>query len=677
MKVVKWVCICIVALIFIVIGILIIIPQFVNIQKYKPYIEQKVSQVTGCPFSIGGELRISLFPSAGIAFSDLHLGNPPGFTEKDMLVIQSFEAKVKFMPLLSREVQVERFVMDGIKVVLEKNKKGKGNWEALGKPSATAPPTEAKTKGPESEESPLAGFPIKNLVADNIKINNSDLLWIDATTGERKEIGDLMLELRDVSLDNPVHIKFSASLNGKPIQVHGTVGPLGKLLEGKSIPLDISIEALRELALGVKGKVSDLLKQPAFDMVVELATFSPRKLAEALGQEFPVVTSDPAVFTKVNFKAAVKGDSKGVSLTDGTIELDQSRIAFSAQAKDFAEPDVMLKMSIDKIDVDRYLPPNLSKGPAGDKSSSDSPPPSTKKNKINYEPLRKSVVDVELQAGEVKVMGAHVRDTLIKIKGKNGMFTVDPVELKGYGGNINVRARLDVQADRPKAGVNIDMANIMIHPLLNDLMKKGFLEGTIKAEMALTMEGDDPNTIKKTLNGEGIIHVTDGSIVGINLINMMRNVKAAFKVDQETEKTKTDFSELLVPFTVSNGVVNISGARLDSPLLHVTATGSANLVTETLNMRLEPKMVATLRGQEDTKKRSEIMVPVLVTGTFSSPRFTPDLRGIVETQIQERIKIQQEKIEDILKEENVEEETDPTVDQEKTIKGVIKGLFGK
>ncbi|MBW2674134.1 MAG: AsmA family protein, partial [Deltaproteobacteria bacterium] len=665
----------------IVIGALLVIPLFVDVQKYKPYIEKQVSQATGCPFSIGGELKLSLFPSAGIALSDLHLGNPPGFTEKDLLAIESFDVKVKFMPLLSGEVHVERFVVDGLKAVLEKDREGRGNWEAVGKPSATTPPAEAKAEKPESEKGLLAGLPVRSLAVCEMKVSNASLLWINAATGERREIRDLMLELRDVSFDRPIRIMFSASLDGNPLRVDGTAGPLGAALRGESIPLDIAVKAFKKVALTVKGTVSDVLRQPAFELAVELAPFSPRKLMDVLGQEFPVATSDPTALTKMGLKATVKGNPTSVSLTNGIMELDQSRIAFSARAKDFARPDVILRMSIDRIDADRYLPPAAPKEPARDKDASPTlaaskepagnksvspPPPARETKKIDYGPLRKLVVDAELRAGEIKVMGARVQDVLMKVKGKDGVFTVNPLELKAYQGSINARAGLDVRADRPKTGVNINMDGIMTRLLLNDVMKKDFLEGTMRADITLTMEGDDPDTIKKTLNGEGTLHFTDGAIVGIDLPGMARNVRAAFGGEKPAEKPRTDFSELVAPFTIRNGVVTTPGTRLASPLLRVTATGSADLVNKTLDMRVEPKVVATLKGQQDTKDRFGLMIPVLVTGTFSSPRFAPDLKGLLET-----------KIRDIFKGGDAEKEAAPAIDGEEVLKGVLKGLFGK
>ncbi|MEW6667585.1 MAG: AsmA family protein [Thermodesulfobacteriota bacterium] len=668
MKAVKWVLIGLAGIIVIVIGALLIIPMFVDVQKYKPEIEKQVSQAIGCPFSIGGELKLSLFPWAGIAFSDLRMGNPPGFKEKDLLAVKSFDVKVKLMPLLSKDIQVNRFVVEGLKVALEKNKAGKGNWEAIGKPAAKIPPAKPREeKRKEPQKGPLGELPIKSLAVGEMAVRNGNILWINAATGERKEIKDLGLELKDVSLDRPIAFALSASLDGKPLRVDGKVGPLGK----GSIPLDVAVKVFKELSLNLKGTVSDALGQPRFDLAMDLAPFSPRKLVSALGQAFPVATADPNALTKVGLRAQAKGNASSVSLTDGTMDMDQSKITFSAAAKDFAKPDVNLRMNIDQIDVDRYLPPAAEKKPAADKPAAPAPA----KKKTDYGPLRKLVVDAEIRAGKVKVMGAQVQDVFMKLKGRDGVFHVDPFALKAYQGSLTTKANLDVRADKPKTAINLDTAGVKVRPLLNDVMKKDFLEGTTQAKMTLRMEGEDADTIKKTLNGNGELRFTDGAIIGIDLPGMVRNVKSAFGGEKPAERPKTDFSELLAPFTIKDGLVNTPGTSMASPLLRVVATGKADLVKETLDMRVEPKVVGTLKGQQDTKERSGIMIPVLVTGTFSSPSFAPDLKGVIETGIKERLK-SPEGIRELLKGGDSAKETAPTTPKDRA-KEILKGLFGK
>ena len=69
MKAIKWIIGIVVGVLVLVIALLLIVPQFIDIQKYKPEIEKQAEQATGRPFSIGGDLRLSLFPWAVIGLS--------------------------------------------------------------------------------------------------------------------------------------------------------------------------------------------------------------------------------------------------------------------------------------------------------------------------------------------------------------------------------------------------------------------------------------------------------------------------------------------------------------------------------------------------------------------------------------------------------------------------------
>jgi len=118
MKALKWLLIIAGSVLVLVIAVLLLIPLFVDVEKYKPEIEKQVSSAVGRPFAIKGQLKLSLFPWAGVAFSDLYLGSPPGYKEKDFLFVKSFDVRMKLLPLLSKDIQVQRFVIEGPKIVL-------------------------------------------------------------------------------------------------------------------------------------------------------------------------------------------------------------------------------------------------------------------------------------------------------------------------------------------------------------------------------------------------------------------------------------------------------------------------------------------------------------------------------------------------------------------------------
>ena len=47
------------------IAILLLLPVFMDVQKYKPYIERRVSEVAGKPFTMGEKFNVFLFPWTG------------------------------------------------------------------------------------------------------------------------------------------------------------------------------------------------------------------------------------------------------------------------------------------------------------------------------------------------------------------------------------------------------------------------------------------------------------------------------------------------------------------------------------------------------------------------------------------------------------------------------------
>jgi AsmA protein len=238
--------------------------------------------------------------------------------------------------------------------------------------------------------------------------------------------------------------------------------------------------------------------------------------------------------------------------------------------------------------------------------------------------------------GELKVKGASVQEVLLKVSGKNGLFNLDPLSLKLYQGDLQTVGTLDVRQESPLSSFTLTAKGINVQPLLKDVLRKDFLEGTANAEMNLKVKGDEPQTIKQNLNGKGELVFEDGAIVGIDLAGMVRNVKTAFGMEKmPAEKPRTDFSELNAPFSLTNGVFDTPGTTLASPLLRLLATGKADLVREILDFRVEPKLVKTIVGQGDTEQRGGIMVPVIVEGTFAKPTFRPDLEGMLRKGIEE------------------------------------------
>ena len=647
----KWGAIVVGCLVVVIIAALLIIPMFVDVQKYKPILESKVVETTGRSFSVGDDLKLSLFPWAGVSFSDLQLGNPAGFAEKEFVKVKSFEVRVKLLPLISKEIQIKRFVMDQPQIVLVKNKNGRGNWE---QPKQKQKETPAQKPAPADSPAGIGGLPISALTVGNFSITNGSALWIDHGTNTRKEVKDISLILKDVSLDRPVQLKFSAEVDKNPLTLEGTVGPVGSGFEKGAVPLDLSLKALKQLAMKLKGNLENPATTPGVDIDLTVEKFSPRDIVAALGQTFPVETADPKALDSFALKVHIKADANRASISNGVIDLDQSQLNFSATASQFSRPNLKFDLNLDKIDLDRYMPPQ------SDQPSAAKAPAKGQKQKTDYTPLRRLILDGLIKIGQLTISKANIQDVYLKINAKNGVFNLDPMKLNMYKGNANGKALFNVTQDIPQSSLNLKINNVQVQPLIKDMLAKDILQGSTNADINLSMSGDEPERIKQTLNGNGYLKFNDGAIVGIDLAAMVRNVGSAFGLaEKSSERPKTDFTELDIPYTIKNGAVNTPQSNLKSPFIRVVAAGTADLVKETLDFRVEPKAVASIKGQGAADQQGGIMVPVVVSGTFSAPKFRPDLGAAAKQEIQKQL---------------LQPKEGQTI--EKTAKDALKGILG-
>ena len=530
--------------------------------------------------------------------------------EKDFLFVKSLDVRMKLLPLLSKEIRVRRFVVDGPRLTLEKNKAGHGNWEAWG---VATPPAPAQ---------PTAEVPLWSLAVGELTVRNGSVLYIDQASGSRQEVSDVSLGLRDVPMDRPIRFALSAVRDEVPISMEGSVGPVGPEPGKGKIPLDVSIRVFKELNADLKGHLQDPMDNLEFDVALAVDSFSPRKLWAAVKAPFPLDTAEPESLSRVSLSSRVRGNPQRVSLTDGVLDLDRSKVSFTAAAMDFSRPDLTFDMEVDEIDLDRYLP--SSPGKAGDQTGRAG-------SKTDYTLLRRLVLNGKVRVGMLTAGGMKMRDVSLKVTGRDGVIELDPLVASLYKGTVSAVAALDMRQGAPRLNLALQARKVQAGSLLRDFIKKDFVEGTANAEVTISLAPDAPDGISRSMSGKGQAVLADGAIKGVDLAGMMRNLTSAFAlVRKGGAGPSTEFVELNAPFTIARGVLTTSGTSLISPLLRVIATGRASLVDESLDLRVEPEFVGILKGQGDFLERSGIMVAVLVKGTFSSPSFQPDLRGILE-----------------------------------------------
>jgi AsmA protein len=694
---------------------LLIVPHLIDVDKLKPRIEQLVSEKTGYPLKIMGTIDLSVFPWVGINFTDLVLNNPEDFQEKKFLSIKNFEARLKVLPLLSKRVEINRFIIDQPEVLLTRNDEGFWNWqgtgsasnngrqEATGKREASQEQTESK---PATQPEAPKQLGIQSLLVGEFALTNGKVVVDDQLNETTRELSDINLTLQDVSLDRPIFITLLAHFDDNPVELTGSFGPVTPDPLNSRIRIDIDIDLFKTLALNTSGYIENLASALSYDLAFKISSFSPRHLFSQLGLDFPAAATGPHAFESIEAKGTVSGTKSSIALSRSEIRFDESNLLAELRAKEFSKPDLEFHLKLDDIEIDRYLPagkdgkgskstpesskttmpPGKKEGAAGESSSPTSP--SVKSNstegqnsgnslsaiekKTDFEPLRKLVMSGDLSIDTIKMHGGIISNLMTAVDGKDGLFNLTSLNSDLYQGTISSTGYVDLRKAEPVSSVKLNIDNVQAGPLLRDFADKNIIEGTLQADIDLTGSGMTADQIKTSLNGKGELFFRDGAIIGIDLAHLARNIKSGFTLDQQGERPKTDFAELHAPFTITNGLVDTPKTTLKSPFIRVDGHGKADLVSETIDFRLTPKLVGTIKGQGDKEAHSGIAVPVIVGGTFEKPTFAPDLEALVREQ-----GIDKKEISEILETGKISPQRKEQLGEEvEKAKTLLKGLFG-
>jgi uncharacterized protein involved in outer membrane biogenesis len=184
-------------------------------------------------------------------------------------------------------------------------------------------------------------------------------------------------------------------------------------------------------------------------------------------------------------------------------------------------------------------------------------------------------------------------------------------------------------------------ANVQLLPLLHGKIKarklifkklklypKNKLAPTIKMQTLavhdLRLSSKD-TAILKNLNGSGKVLIKNGMLQGINIPYILRTADSLIYKKPLPQKTSnaTNFGNLTASFTIKNGILTNKDLFMDAPEFQATGQGIANLINQQLNYHIK----ATKIKEDQTKP---LLVPIKITGTFSNPKYRPDINYAVK-----------------------------------------------
>jgi len=146
-------------IIVLIVVVLLGVWLLIHPNEYKGRIEAAARQSTGRELLLKGDIKLSVFPWIALELGPASLGNPPGFGAEPFLAFNRAAVRVRLLPLLSKRLEIDKVVLDGLDLRLRKNAQGVGNWENFGQTQKPAPGSDTTQSGSFAG---LAGIHVTN-----------------------------------------------------------------------------------------------------------------------------------------------------------------------------------------------------------------------------------------------------------------------------------------------------------------------------------------------------------------------------------------------------------------------------------------------------------------------------------------------------------------------------------
>ena len=654
---------------------------------YRETIAAKVEEQTGRKLDIEGEIKLSLFPWLGLELGAMELGNAQGFADVPFARIEEAEARVKLLPLLSLKTEIDTVLLRGLVLNLHRRADGVSNWDDLakGKAAAEAQPEVAVEKPVDKEGSQNLEQALAALAIGGIALEDANVEWRDDLNKQQLALKQFNFRSGEIRIGRSIPLQLSTELFSAAPEIKGKLGFSGDVtadpiaqsyradalkltgsLVGPTLPggklelglggnaaVDLAAQQASlsgivlnalglELQLSLKGE--QIIDSPRFSGELSSNEFVPRALMAELGIALPEM-ADPAVMGKAKLSSRFTATLDQVALNELSVKLDDTTFGGKASVANFAAPVVRYDLRLDQIDIDRYLPPPSSK-PAveqagGGKTAAPAPAVAQPEPQLPLELLRSLDIDGNFSVGKVKVMNLRSDTVLATLKAKQGKFRLHPLSANLYQGGYSGDLGFDVSGQVAKISMDEKLSGVQSGPLLKDLMGKEYVTGEANLAAKMTASGLEPEAVRKSLNGQGSFKFSNGTVNGINVGQLIRKGYAAYKQQpMPKEETKsTDFANLSGSFVVKNGLVSTGDLSAKSPLLQVAGKGTANLVSEGLDLRLDTTILQSsgdLASGGGEELRGE-KIPITIKGSFSDPKFGVDVGSILEAKAKAKI----------------------------------------
>jgi AsmA protein len=632
------------------------LPIFFDPNDHKPEIQQAVQNQIGREVNLDGPIGWSVFPWIAIQLNDVKVVNEAGFSGDSLADISTLSARVKLLPLLKKDIQVDTVVLKNPTINLQVAQSGQTNWQSILDHMAS----DEDTSGTD-ESSSIA------LNIEGIEISDGQLNYRDAAADSTIKLSGLDFNSSAITANKPANMSLTAQLNMVEQDLKADLSTdfvvnylltkqallvnINKLrLSGDmgKIPLKVDVVEGGALDLG-----SGELKLPQINLDYaninmntsvngrglnsQQASYSGQVNIDAFNVDAFLRTLGGGLDNKANNQLSATTDwsMRGPVLTLANLkaQLDDSQLTGQVTISDLDRLAGDFSLQLDQINLDQYLPESETQGSTNESGGA-----------VDF-----GYLDGEITVGLLTAMGTSLENIKLHMATRGSELSLRPLTAVFYQGLLKTELTLAPDKSTDQLVVKHNMQDIQAGPLLTDLMGEDFLSGL--GQLQADIRVDQPFSAEplRTANGHLSYHLSDGDIKGIDLVQMTQKALSLLNKTEAAEANKmleTEFGSMALEADVVEGVIKTTQLSLKSPYFDLIGDVEVDLVSQSIKGTIQPMLINIPPGvmDENYERLLNHRIPVSLSGSMLSPSFGVDIKQLLINTQKEKIDAKKEEL---------------------------------
>lgn len=621
---------------------LVTVNMLISASAVRDRVAARIKEQSGRDLKVNGSTSLLLLPNPHIVLTDVEITDPSNRAGADLKVAR-LALDLSFGQLFSRDADAKRVVMEQ-PVFTVRLKPQSGDMERQG---------DAGTEPDRRAEAPLrfmaadagGGSPRRDIILDDVQIEDGTLRILYDENGDERRVEQINAALSLPHLVDPLTAKGDFDWKGV------RVGFDFKLTS----PADLNTQRSARLELALKTDAIDanfrgtIATKPAFSAEGDLSakTQSVPSLLAWMRKQPP---SETAVGSG-ELSSHVTWQAGEISFTQARFDLShatgQGQAVVTLKSP---RPHLRAALAVESLDLNPFLAtgdtaPSPSVGETQSKDDNQSSAlqgesapesqlaeaeaPKADRNANANVATAAFDADVNVNVRETKISRLTIGPTSLGLSLRNGVLDAALGGTQLYDGQGTGKFTLDASKQVPTFAGNLSLDGVSAQPFLDGIAGFNLLAGRAKIALELSGTGGTADEIRRSLVGRGSIDISDGSIEGINLTELIAGLGAGQMPNlDQGPGAKTTFNALGGTFNIASGVAESHDIEMTSPLLKVSARGTVDMVTNSLDFLTQPEIVAGPEGKGGANSLAGLTIPVRIEGPFDHPIFKPEIKGM-------------------------------------------------